>query len=218
MIDLVDEFVLYDSVQYTRRDWRNRNRIKTPHGLKWMTIPVSADYEDKIQDVKIADDNWTKKHWGTIKQFLGKASHFEVYSEKVKRLYEQAESETYLSDINLLFLQGLKEILKIETPLFKSSEFEFEGDKSCRLLSICKQANADVYVSGPAAKSYLDVKLFKEKGVEVEWMDYSGYDEYDQLFGKFEPSVSVLDLIFNLGENAEKFVKTHKVELAEVSV
>lgn len=210
-INNVDEFILYDRVQYTKRDWRNRNRIKTPHGLYWLTIPVSASRSDSINEVEIARDDWNEKHWTTIRHMYGKAPYFESYADDIQELYEQANQKK-LSEINHHFLNGIKNLLGIKTPFSWSSEYRSCGNKSERLLMICKQANADVYVSGPKARDYLNTEIFEEEGIAVEWMDYTGYQEYPQLYDKFEHSVSILDLIFNTGHEAANYMKSREVE------
>lgn len=211
-INKVDEFVLYDEVQYTKRDWRNRNRIKTPHGLYWLTIPVSASRSDSINEVEIADEGWNEKHWTTLRHMYSKAPYFDSYADEIQELYKNANQKK-LSEINHHFLTGIKNILGIKTPFSWSSDFSFQGKKSDRLLSICKQANADVYVSGPSAKDYLNTNKFEEAGIAVQWMNYEGYKEYPQLYGEFEHSVTMIDLIFNTGPEAINYMKSIESEM-----
>ena len=203
----VDEFVLYDEVQYTKRDWRNRNRIKTPHGLKWLSIPVSGSRSQSIDQVTIADKDWNSNHWQTLRHMYGQAIHFDSYAADIKHLYTTADFEN-LSDINYHFLKGITKLLGIDTVFSWSSNYASTGSKSEKLISICQQASADVYVTGPAAKAYLDIALFEEVGIAVEWMNYEDYRIYPQLYGEFEHAVSVIDLLFNTGPNAVQFLKT----------
>jgi WbqC-like protein family len=207
MIKKVDAFVLLDDVQYTRRDWRNRNLIKTPQGLQWLTIPVEVKgkFDSKINEVKVADPNWAQDHWNKIKQAYTKATHFKEMSPLMEQAY-LGLTEQSLSKINYHFLTVINSILEIETPLFWSHDFEVSNEKSTRLLDICKKLEATVYLSGPAAKDYLKVELFKSSGIDVEWMTYEGYQPYRQLHGAFEHSVSILDLIFNEGADAKKYL------------
>jgi len=209
LINMVDEFILYDDMQYTRRDWRNRNKIKTPQGLKWLTIPVEVKgkYYQKINETKISDKEWGKKHWTQITQNYKKTKYFKEYKELFQELYLNSK-ELYLSEINYKFITAINEILGIKTTIRWSSEFDLVDGKSERLLGICKDCNADIYLSGPAAKGYLDEELFKKENIKVEWMDYSGYPEYNQLYPPFEHGVTILDLIFNEGQNATKFMKS----------
>jgi len=211
MINMVDVFVLYDDAQYTKRDWRNRNKIKTPQGLIWLTIPVEIKGKYKssaIKEIKTLDNKWRTKHWKSIELNYKKAPYFNQYASIFQKLYLE-ENETYLSKINYSFIKTINKILGITTELKWSWEFELKGDKSEKLLNICKDLNADVYLSGPAAKTYLDVELFNKNGIEVQWMDYSGYPEYPQLYTPpFVHEVSIIDLIFNTGENAIEYMKS----------
>lgn len=205
---LVDEVVLYDEMQYTKRDWRNRNKIKTANGLQWLSIPVEVKgkYLQKINETKVIDQKWRQKHWKTIYLNYRKAPYFDHYSGDFETLY-QDESTFFLSEINFQFIEKINEILGIKTPLRWSHEFELRGDKTEKLLNICKDVNATKYFSGPAAKSYMDLSLFKAENIEVCWLDYSNYPEYNQLYGNFEHGVSILDLIFNEGPNIKNFMK-----------
>ncbi|WP_428026092.1 WbqC family protein [Arcobacter sp.] len=209
LINMVDEFVLYDDMQYTKRDWRNRNKIKTPQGLKWLSIPVEVKgkYFQKISETKISEKDWGKKHWATISQNYSKAPYFKKYKDIFEELYLHNDEE-YLSQINYKFIVAINDILGITTKIRWSSEFELIDGQTEKLLGICKDCNADVYISGPAAKDYFDEELAKKENIQVEWMDYSGYKEYEQLHPPFEHGVSILDLIFNEGRNAIKFMKS----------
>lgn len=211
MISMVDEFVLYDDMQYTRRDWRNRNKIKTAQGSKWLTIPVQVKnkYFQKINEVKISDKNWAKNHWQTIKQNYSKANHFKDYRGIFENLYLTCNEE-YLSKINYKFIVAINEALGIKTKIRFSEEFTLQGDKTEKLLNICKECNANTYISGPSAKNYFDQELAKKYNIKIEWMDYGNYPQYDQLYLPFTHEVSVLDLIFNEGVNAKKYIKEHK--------
>lgn len=208
-INIADTFVIYDCVQYTRRDWRNRNKIKTPQGLQWLTIPVEVKgkYFQSIRDTKISDVNWAKPHWSSIKLNYSKAKFFKDYKDQFEQLY-LGNSLQFLSEINYLFISEINKILEITTDIKWSSEFELSEDKSERLLNICKELNATSYLSGPAAKDYLSVDIFKKSNIEVEWMDYSNYKEYEQLYGPFDHFVSIIDLIFNNGPSSKNFLKS----------
>lgn len=211
LINMVDEFVLYDDMQYTRRDWRNRNKIKTPQGLKWLTIPVDVKgkYFQKINETQISELDWAVKHWQTIKQFYGKAPYFKQYKDVFESFYFNT-TETSLSKVNFNLIQIVNEILGINTKLRCSSEFDLVEGQTEKLLGICQQAGAGVYLSGPAAKDYFDESLAEKMNIQVEWMDYSDYPEYSQLHSPFEHGVTVLDLIFNEGLNANNFMKSFK--------
>lgn len=209
LINLVDEFVLYDDAQFTKRDWRNRNKVKTSSGLKWLTVPVDVKgkFEQKIKDTRIAEKRWGKKHWDTIKHNYSRAKYFPENKELFEELYLTLDEE-FLSQVNLVFIQTINRVLGIKTKISWSSDYPLAEGKNERLISICKGAGAAIYLSGPAAKGYLDEGLFKREGIEVEWMDYSGYPEYRQLFPPFERGVTILDLLFNEGPNAKNFMKS----------
>jgi hypothetical protein len=211
LINMVDEFVLYDDMQYTRRDWRNRNKIQTPSGLKWLSIPVEAKgkYHQKINETIVSDTSWSVKHWQTIKQFYSKAPFFKEYKSAFEEVYLN-NSESQLSQINYKFILLINEILGIKTKISWSSDFELVDGQTEKLLGICQQAGADIYLSGPAAKGYFDEAISEEMGISVEWMDYSGYSVYGQLHNPFEHGVTILDLIFNEGPNSTKFMKSFK--------
>lgn len=203
IIRRVDEFVLFDEVQFTRRDWRNRNRIKTPQGPTWLTIPVASkgNYRSAIEDIRVGDDGWREKHWASLRHAYARAPCFPDVSPRVEALYAAATDER-LSDVNVRFLRGICDMLGIDTPITWSRDYPGEGRKSGRLASICAQAGASEYLSGPSARAYLDEDVFTEAGVEVRWMDYEGYPEYEQLHPPFEHHVSVLDLLFHVGSDA----------------
>ncbi len=207
LIRSVDEFVLYDDMQYTKNDWRNRNKIKTRDGLAWITIPVRQEtLNQTIRETKIANPLWHKQHWKMLAQNYARAAHFKEYKEVFEELYLGA-TETYLSEINRTFLVAINALLGIATTIRCSSEFTLAPGKSERLVELCRNLGATTYLSGPAASDYLDVPLFAEAGIGVEWMDYSGYPEYTQLFPPFEHGVSIVDLLFNEGKNAISFMK-----------
>jgi hypothetical protein len=204
----VDEFVLYDDVQYTRRDWRNRNRFKTPAGVRWLTIPVQVKgrYLQRIDETFTSDPGWAEQHWRTLRSWYGKAPFFKRYEPELENLY-RCSREHRLSAVNRRFLEGLRDLLGIETPLTASSDYETSGQKTERLLGICRAAGATRYLSGPAAREYLEEERFRAAGIAVEWMSYEGYREYPQLHGgPFEHGVSVLDLLLNVGEAAPEYM------------
>jgi hypothetical protein len=203
LINQVDEFILYDDMQYTRRDWRNRNLLKTPNGLQWLTIPVEVKgkYFQKINETQIVDKTWAMNHWKTITAHYSKAKYFKEYKEAIQALYLECENEDSLSQVNFKLLRGLCTLLNIKTKLSWSMDFPVDDElkKTERLVALCKQAEATHYISGPSASSYMQIDLFNDVGIDVSYIDYSSYPPYEQLFGNFEHGVTVLDLIFNAG-------------------
>jgi len=208
LIRMVDEFILYDDMQYTRRDWRNRNKIKTPNGATWLTIPVEVKgkYFQKINETVISEPGWAKDHWATIKQFYSKTKFFADYKDRFEQLY-LGTNERYLSLVNYGLIQTINEVLGITTKISWSSDYTLVDGKTERLLSLVQQAGGTEYISGPAARDYIVDSMFSDAGVKLSWMDYSGYPEYAQLYPPFEHGVTVLDLIFNEGPNASQFMK-----------
>jgi len=208
IINLADVFVIYDEVQYTKNDWRNRNLLKTKKGLEWITIPVKQHtLTQTIEETKVASSNWNIKHWKTLTAIYGKAPFFKEYKECFENLYLNIDTE-FLSEINAYFIIEICKILKIDTKVLNSRDLNLEGGKSERLVDACLKLDANTYISGPSAKNYLDINLFNEKKINVEWVDYSNYKEYKQSGEKFEHGVSILDLLFNEGEEAKKYLKS----------
>jgi hypothetical protein len=207
LINTADEFILFDDMQYTTRDWRNRNRIKTKKGLMWLSIPVqtSGKHLQKIKETVVADSEWTTRHWKAIITNYARADYFKSYDEVFKQLYAEMD-EKFLSRINYRFIEAICKVLGITTKISWSMDYNLMEGKTERLVGLCSHAGATEYLSGPAAKAYLDEKHFTDKGIKVRYYDYSGYPEYKQLFPPFVHEVSILDLIFNVGPNASKYM------------
>jgi WbqC-like protein family len=207
LIASVDEFVLYDDRQYTVRDWRNRNRIKTSQGLQWLTIPVTGGRNQRIDEVQVESAAWASRHWTRISQAYRRAPHFDEFRDRLSDAYDACADEPLLHRINRRLLDEICRMLGVTTEMTPASSYRAEGSKSERLVAICRAAGASSYLSGPAARSYLDESLFESAGIPVEWMDYSGYPEYRQLYPPFVHEVSVLDLLFNTGDDASRYMK-----------
>jgi hypothetical protein len=200
IVDAVDEFILLDSVQYTRRDWRNRNKLKTQGGTMWLSIPVEnkGRYSQRIRDTRIADPDWNSKHWEVIQRVYKKAPFFAELSGVLEDLYRRA-TFSFLSQINRHFLCGICDLLGIETAISEDRDYSTSNDRTTRLVDLCVQASATDYVSGPAAREYLETEQFYDKKITVSWMDYSGLAAYGQLYPPFDGAVSILDAICHLG-------------------
>lgn len=201
-----DVCVLYDDVQYTRRDWRNRNKIKTADGLKWLTVPVKVKhrYHQTIRETEVLDPKWATTHWHTIRHAYRTAPCFDEVEPFLSGLYERGARLTMLSSINRLFLGEIAGWLGIDTPLRCSGEFDLVPGRTERLVALCTDLGVTSYLSGPAARDYLDVQLFEEAGIQVEWMDYSDYPAYRQLHGPFEHGLSIVDALVHLGPDAAR--------------
>lgn len=207
MISFVDEFVLYDDVQFTKRDWRNRNRIKTPQGLHWLTVPVKVKgrYLQSIRETEIDGTEWQARHWRSLTANYGHAPFFEEIAGMLQPAYSTPHRT--LSALNRSLLGVVCGYLGIDTRISDSADFDLAPGRTERLADICRQAGATAYVTGANARSYLDEGVFAEAGIDIIWFDYSGYRVYSQLWGAFEHGVSVVDLLFNCGKESSSYMK-----------
>ena len=208
MIAAVDEFILYDDMQYTRRDWRNRNKIKTPKGAEWLTVPVhvKGKYLQRICDTQIQGRDWAHSHWNGLVLNYRRAPYFDEIASLIEPLYK-SEGFTHLSKLNRRFTECIAGYLGMTTRISQSSDYKLCDGKSERLADLTLQAGGRAYISGPSAKDYLDESVFAERGIDVIWFDYSGYPDYPQLWGEFIHGVTILDLLFNCGKDAPGFMK-----------
>ncbi|MBC7391212.1 MAG: WbqC family protein [Opitutaceae bacterium] len=209
LINAVDEFVVYDLAQYTKNDWRNRNQIITPSGLKWLTIPVNYKYSEgkAIDEIDTSNSDWCNQHWDLLKHNYYHSPCFNEIETLLEPLYLN-NIHTRLSDINLAFICQIMSYLNIETKILSSRNFLLPLGINEKLVSICKQRNATQYITGPSAKAYLNEELFAKEGIGVKFFDYNGYPAYAQSISPFENKVSILDLLFNTGKNAVNYMKT----------
>lgn len=204
-----DIFVIYDDVQYTIRDWRNRNRIKTSNGVIWLTVPVKTkDIREKlIKNVEIDNlQQWQRKHLKSFESFYKKAKYFDEVFNLIVDSYKK--NYKFLIDLDMNLIMKIKEYLSIKTEVKYSSEIPSKDAKDERLLSICKYLNASSYLSGNAAKAYLREQIFNDEGISVEWHDYS-HPFYNQLWLReqgFITHLSIIDLLFNHGKLATDII------------
>jgi hypothetical protein len=207
LISSVDDFVIYDSVQYTRRDWRNRNKIKTKEGLRWITVPVrvKGKYRQTIAETELSGDSWVAGHLAAIRHAYARAPGFAETYPWLEELLISAPKTT-ISELNRYTVAKICARLGITTRLHGSENFELAEERTARLVGICEQLDADEYVSGPAAKTYMDVGLFLERGIGVRWKSYEGYPAYDQMWPPFEQHVSIIDLMLCTGPRANSFL------------
>jgi hypothetical protein len=208
LIASVDEFILYDDMQYTRRDWRNRNRIKTSQGPLWLTLPVkvSGRFHQSIRETELDGTEWAVRHWKTLFGNYRSASHYQEIARLLEPIY-LGSRHTHLSPLNRTLLEAICGYLGIHTKVSNSWDYRLVDGKSERLADLCLQAGGTEYVSGPAARDYLDESPFRDRGLKLTWFDYAGYPEYPQLWGAFDHHVSIVDLLFNCGPEASHFMK-----------
>lgn len=208
MIAAVDEFILYDDMQYTRRDWRNRNQIKTPQGMQWLTIPVQVKgrYHQTIRETEIEGTGWAEVHWKALAQNYRRASYFKEVAGWLEPLY-LGKPATHLSQVNRHFIDAICNYLSIQTVISCSWDYNLVNGKTERLADLCTQAGGSEYISGPAARNYVDEQVFEERGIKLSWFDYVGYPEYAQSFGEFTHNVTILDLLFNCGRESPRYMR-----------
>ena len=206
MIAAVDEFIIYDDMQFTKNDWRNRNKIKTPNGAEWLSIPVGQDITRRIRDVIIPNSLWHEKHWKSLEANYSRAPHFKEVSFFLKSIYRKSEHK-YLSDFNRELIESICHYLGIKTKISYSWDYELAEGKINRLVNLCTQVGGTEYISGPVAKDYIEASAFSERGIKLTWFDYAGYPEYPQLWGDFIHGVTILDLLFNCGKEAPHYMR-----------
>ncbi|WP_217596215.1 WbqC family protein [Cohnella sp. GbtcB17] len=205
IINDVDLFIFYDDVQYTKNDWRNRNKIKTSDGTQWITIPIGAQNDLLINEVEVKGDVWKRKHFNSIKANYSRAPFYKNYKDFLETFYFGHEW-TNLSEINQYLIVELSRILGIKTLFARSQDFSSTGNKTNRLISLLKEVEATHYISGPAAKSYLNTEAFYENNIELIYKGYEGYPIYPQSGATFEHSVSIIDLLFHTGAKAPYYI------------
>jgi WbqC-like protein family len=209
LIQKADVFVFYDCVQYDDHGWRNRNQIKTPQGTQWLTIPVrSKGVHTKATPIKdipiIWASAWNKKHLATLRQNYAKSPHFQKYQPLLEKFY--ARQDCLLADFTCELTVALARELGIShTKFLRSSTIPLTGNKTDRLLELLKHLGAHHYISGPSARDYLEMNKFAAVGITVEFIEYN-YPEYPQPNGAFLPAVTILDLLFNTGPDAAKYI------------
>lgn len=197
-----DIFVYYDDVQFDKHGWRNRNRIKSPNGPHWLTVPVCHRGKDKPRICDVEIDNrqpWARKHLGTIRQFYASSPYLADFLPDLEALLSRQWD--LLVDLDLAVIEQICVWLGLKPNTVRASEISVHGAQSDRLLNICQRYGACRYLSGDAAKDYLDVDQFRASGIDVEWHDYR-HPTYTQLHGTFTPHLSVLDLLLNCGEGS----------------
>lgn len=206
----VDLFIFFDDVQFTTRDWRTRNKIKTANGPVWLTVPAGADRNRLICEVGLTEPSWAVKHWKTISQSYARSAHFKTYKDFFEQIYLGSRWDSLSALNQYMTTQIAKELLGIKTEFADSRKYHGEGKKTDRLLDLVKKAEGTYYLSGPSARDYIDSNAFREAQVELAYKSYDGYPEYEQLYPPFEHAVSVLDLLFSVGPDAPYYIWGHR--------
>jgi hypothetical protein len=205
LIGRCDEYIIYDSAAFSKNHWHNRNRIKTPSGPRWLTIPVitAGRLGQRIDEVDV-NPGWADSHWARLVQTYRGAPYFSQLEPTMKALYDSARQQLKLSAINELFIRKLTAALKLDVRIVRDTTYEATGKRTERIVSLCRGAGASHYLSGPSAAVYLEPDKFKQAGITLEWMSYGPYQPYEQLHGPFEDRVSILDVLFSLGPDRWK--------------
>jgi len=199
----VDTFILYDDVQYTRRDWRNRNIIKTPDGPQWLTVPVDdSNRSALINEIKIKDNGWQERHLKQIRQAYSNAPYLhEVMGILEESFEEERES---LSILNERLIRNILEYLGIRVNVINSSDIGYACMRSTeRLVALCKAEGATAYLSGEAARNYLKPEEFGD--IRVLWHKYKE-KVYPQLWGDFLSRVSIIDTLMCCGRKTADII------------
>ncbi len=203
-----DLFVIYDTAQYVKGRWDNRNRIRDKQGSIFLTIPLKDKHSFRLsfRDVKLPIDNkWKKKHLKSIKICYAKSKYFDKYIDSLEKIYSRDFKD--LVSFNTALIRFLMESLDIRTKTVFSSELNLSGDtKSTKaLLDILNAVKSKSYISGPSGPNYLNMELFEELGIKVKLQKYS-LDSYPQVYEDFIPNLSTLDLLFNMGSKSRNFI------------
>lgn len=202
----VDEFIFYIDVQYTKNDWRNRNQIMVNNERIWLTIPVGSNEHRQIFEVVMSDKKWQKKHYATLEMAYHKSPYWNRYKDFIEYVYLEKKWDSLYELDRFLIEKISNDYLRCNTVFSDSFDYESHGVKSEKLLSLLRSAQTEIYVSGSAAKDYINEAEYKENGITVIWKNYDGYPEYPQMSSEFSHNVTVLDLLFNVGDNAPYYI------------
>lgn len=202
-----DVFILLDDAQYVSkgRGWHNRDKIKTPHGERWLTVSVeNGPLSRRINEVRLsAQTDWREKNLSLIKENYRRADHFEEFFPVIERLY--ASDVFRLVDFNVMFIRYFLEVFCIGITTIFASDLKVHECRNERLIQLIKRVEGTNYLSGLGAKAYLDEEMFRQAGIVVEWQDFR-HPVYPQLHGEFMPNLSCLDILFNCGPMAREIL------------
>ncbi|MDQ5985413.1 MAG: hypothetical protein CSYNP_01123 [Syntrophus sp. SKADARSKE-3] len=200
-IDRADVFVLLDNVQFKKNEWQNRNRIKTAQGPQWLTVPVQYKFPQRIHEVEINNqERWQHRQRQAIVSNYRKAPFWTMLDDFFEEIF--SKPWPMISDLNIFVVKRLATILGISTPVYIASELsEFPEDPDERLVAITRLLGADTYLAGSGGHDYMNPVIYEEAGIQVMFQDYK-HPVYSQLFGQYEPYLSVIDLIFNHGPDS----------------
>ena len=210
-----DLFIIFDDLQYTKKDWRARNRIKSPQGRVWLTVPVQSAgvLKKSIDAVEIAGKKWSRQHWQTLKNNYARAPFFDQYADFFQQIYQSPWKK--LAPLNRAIIDGLLKMLKIETKVLYSAENKIEKgyqascqqpDPTERIIYLCRRFQADLFLEGRSGQNYIYMPAIEQAGLKIQFQDYI-HPVYPQLFGEFLPYLAIVDLLFNCGDDSLKILK-----------
>jgi len=207
------KFVFLDDVQYTKNDWRNRNRIKTRQGVQWLTVPVTFRFGQKINEIVLSNtEKWQKKHLQALRTSYGKSPFFHQYFPEIERIILKDHSK--LIDLTIELVLWIADILGLQSSTHFSSELAIQNnDRQERLIEICKKMDCDTFYEGSSGKDYIDIYLFKKHGITVIFQEYH-HPYYNQLWlqeNGFISHLSIIDLMFNHGPDSLDILAGRKV-------
>lgn len=210
MIDLTDTFIFYDDVQFVKQSWQQRNKIRqNENNWLWLTVPVIQKFGQKINETLIDNKSyWNKKHIKSIQAVYSQAQYFNSFIGEISNIL--LKNWEYLCDLDISIITKICKMLDINIPKFiKSSDLSgIDGQKTDRVISILKKIGADEYISGPAAKDYIDIKEFDQHNIKLYWFNYE-HPIYPQSCSKFMPYLSIVDLIMNTGDSSIKYIRNN---------
>jgi len=203
-----DVFVLYDVAQYVKDRWDNRNRIRTKDGFMYLTIPLrdKDSFKKRFYEVKLPENNkWQKQHWKAIEANYARAEYFSSYSDFFREHYLKPWEG--LTDFSAAIIEKLIREFGLGAKVVRSTEMGLDlTQRSTELLiAILTRVGASTYLSGPTGRKYMELELFGQAGIGLEFQDYS-LGEYRQRFPGFVPGLAAIDLLFNMGEKAREYL------------
>lgn len=204
-ISLCNIFVSLDTVKFNPRSYDSRNKIKTPHGFKWLKVPTKKTKSELLKDIRIDNDSdWRGEHLKAISYSYAVAKFFGDYFKKIENILNKKHE--YLMDLNEDLMKFFLQELKIDVEFFKASNFDIAGSKNQYLINLCKTFYAEVYVFGQMGKDYADRDLWKKNNINIFFHEYH-HPIYSQKFNNFEPNLSIIDLLFNEGPQSLSIIK-----------
>ncbi len=209
-----DVFIIYDDAQFSKGDFQHRNRIRIYHGWEWLTVPVEKKRipidQIKIKNnIEISGMNWQEAHFKEIHDNYRKAPYYPKYEKDMQRIYEQQYE--MLIDINIKLIEFLMKSFDIDTKIIYSSEFDYSSKSTEKLVELVSAVGGDIYLSGPMGKNYLEHNLFKEKEIQVIFQEFK-HPTYQQQYVGFEPNMSAVDALLNVGPKVTLFNAGQEVD------